>query len=172
MAVMTVVGFLVRLWNLQQIIFPLVLLRMALANTKHPKSRKCCFVIFFELENIFHIAHASLRAHRSCFKISSSDLSSSFGVTTTLMRTSVLNHTFRWTLSFPNFLVAWCTFENCTLRFVPKDVVSFLKIELDSPARCPGMRNLIAWNSSTRQQKMYHHSFSVFCQADCQPLCA
>ena len=34
-------------------------------------------------------SHAILRAHRSCFKVSSSDLSSNFA----LVRTSVLNHT-------------------------------------------------------------------------------
>ena len=46
---------------------------------------------------------------------------------------------------------------------------SSVKSKWISVAQCPGTRNLIAWNSSTRQQNLSHHSFSV---ADRQPLCA
>ena len=83
-----------------------------MVHTKTSEGEKNAALSFsFELENIFANSHASLRAHRSCFKVSSSDLSSNFGsmTDTTLMRTSVLNHTLRWTLAFPKFNVALCT---------------------------------------------------------------
>ena len=49
-------------------------------------------------------------------------------------------------LFFPEFF-EWrnVPFENCTLRFGPKDCVPFRSIELALAARCPGTRNLIAW---------------------------
>ena len=51
------------------------------------------------------------------------------------------------------------TFEKCMLRFGPKNCVAFRKIELNFGGQCPGIRNLIPWNSSTRQQNVFLHFF-------------
>ena len=102
----------------------------------------------------FAIHHAFLQAHRSCFKVSFSNQSSNFGALglpswrserwVTPCDGPLLSRIFTWR-SVP------C--ENCTLRFGPKD------FDWSSAARYPGIRNQIAWKSSTRQQNLYHHSF-------------
>ena len=88
------------------------------------------------------------------------------------MSTSALNHTLRWTLSFPNCHVTHCnTLRMAPCASVPRILCPSVKSTWISAARCPGIRNRSAWNCSIRQQNLYHH-FSVSCQVDCQPLCA
>ena len=45
---------------------------------------------------------------------------------------------------------------------VPRAVGPSLKANWISAARCPGIRSLIAWNSSTRQQTLCHQYFRSF----------
>ena len=114
-----------------------------------------------------HQPRASLRPRRSCFKVSSSELSSNFGAKeTTLMTTSVLNHNLRRTLSFSNF-VTWrdVPFGNCTVRFGAKFLCPSVKNELDfggSMSRNTQPDCLEVF-SPTRQQNFQQHSCSVFC---------
>ena len=77
-------------------------------------------------------------------------------IRTALIRTSVMNHTLRRTLSFRIFTWRDVPLENCALRFGPKDFVPFRKIELVLAALRPGIRNLPAWNSSIWRQNLYH----------------
>ena len=77
------------------------------------------------------IFHASLRAHRSCFKVSSSDLSSKLGEHRDYAHENQCAEPhLAMDPFFPEFSCgAMHNFENCTLRF--RILVPFRKIELD-----------------------------------------
>ena len=73
---------------------------------------------------------------------------------TTLMRVSELNYTWRRSISFPTFQVAYCSFREL---HAARRSQGFW-----APARRPGRRNLIASNSSVWQQNFATSLFGFF----------
>ena len=120
--------------NLPQILFPLVLLRMALADTiLQEVRRKVALPFSLSFRILLAILHASPRAHRSCLSVSSWDRSSNFGA----YGLRSWGHVSWITPSdgpFPSrVLFMWRSvfIENCTARAGLKTVVPFRKIELN-----------------------------------------
>ena len=112
-----------------------------MVDTKTSEDEKNAALSFsLSLRILTAITHASLRAHCSCFKVSSSDLSSNFGAyghhahenrcaESHLVMDPFLSRNFTWRC-VPH--------ENCTLRFSPEILCPSVKSTWISAARHPG----------------------------------
>ena len=150
-------------------ICPQISSKMVLIMTKLLKERRT-WPCSLTLQTFFARSHASLRAHRSCCKVSSCVRSSILGAQGLRSWGSHFWITpLRWTLHF-RFLT-WCRvpFENLTVRSDPKDFVLFRKSTSISAALYPGKRNPNVLIPSIRLLILFHHFSSAFCWSDCQP---
>ena len=123
----------------------------------------------------FDESHASLRAHRSCCKVSSCVYPRILEFQDFAREVHTSEHILAMDPLFPQ-LFTWRSepLEKRTLRFHPKNFVLFPKIDLDfGGSKKPGIRNHpFASHDSMSQQILFHHFSLGFCWADCQPQCA
>ena len=105
----------------------------------------------------FAISHASLQVRRSSFKVSSWDRSSNSGSTGLRSWSSEC-----WVTPWDGPFLCLRGVEKCTLRFSPKNFVTFRKIQMDSAALYPGKRNLLASNSSIKATEPFPPLFFGF----------
>ena len=161
--------------NPQQIIFPQNSSKMALAKTILLKASRMWLCTFLWASGHFSSfpVHLSLRAHRSCCKVSSWDLSSiSERGGYAHEDQNAAKH-----VGMDHFLPEFLRDVMHLLRIarcapIPKIVCPSVKPTWILAAPNPETHCLIASKISIRQQNFFHHSFSASCKADCEPLCA
>ena len=160
--------------TLPQIIFPQVSSKMVLEMTKLLKVRRTCFLSSsLSSWTFFDESHASLRAHRSCCKVSScfyprilefQDFAREVHTSEDLLAMDPLPQLLRGEA----YLL-----RNARCALIPGILCSSPKSTWISAAQNPGnTQPPSASNDSMSQQILFHHFSLAFCWADCQPQCA